>query len=159
MEATAESESKLSFAPSPEGSLLDSARAFWRWCLIAVVFGFGLILLYLVLKTSNSIGGLRYFALPDDGMISMRFARNLAAGLGLVWNKGERVQGFTNPAWTLIMAAVHWVGVPERLASLPMQLGSLALDLLTAVYIWWRVSERTGPDWGIGASAAYLASS
>ncbi len=89
----------------------------------------------------------------------MRFARNLASGLGLVWNKGERVQGFTNPAWTLIMALVHWVGVPERLTSMPMQLASVGIDLLTAVYIWWRVSKRTGPDWGIGAAAAYLASS
>jgi arabinofuranosyltransferase len=159
MESTSESESKLSSRPRPEFSLLDPAGAFWRWCLLSVVFAFGLVLLYLVLKTSNEIGGLRYFALPDDGMISMRFARNFAAGLGLVWNRGERVQGFTNPAWTLIMAAVHRVGVPDRLASLPMQLASLALDLLTAVYIWWRVSERTGPDWGIGASAAYLASS
>jgi arabinofuranosyltransferase len=143
--------------PGPEDSLL--ASAFWRWCLVSVVFAFGSVLLYLVLKTSNEIGGSRYFVLPDDGMISMRFARNLASGLGLVWNKGERVQGFTNPAWTLIMALVHWVGVPERLASMPMQLGSLAIDLLTAVYIWWRVSKRTGPDWGIGAAAAYLASS
>ena len=92
-------------------------------------------------------------------MISMRFARNLASGLGLVWNPGERVQGFTNPAWTLIMVVVHWIGVPSRLASLPMQLASAAIDLLTAVYLWWRVSERTGPDWGIGAAAAYLASS
>ena len=87
------------------------------------MLAFGSVLLYLVLKTSNEIGGSRYFVLPDDGMISMRFARNLASGLGLVWNKGERVQGFTNPAWTLIMALVHWVGVPERLASMPMQLG------------------------------------
>ena len=133
--------------------------AFWRWCILSVVFVFGSILFYLVLKTSNEIAGARYFALPDDGMISMRFARNLASGLGLVWNKGEHVQGFTNPAWTLIMVLVHWVGVPDRLASLPMQLGSLTLDLLTAVFIWWRVSKRTGPDWGIGASAAYLASS
>jgi arabinofuranosyltransferase len=123
------------------------------------VFAFGSVLLYLVLKTSNEMAGSRYFVLPDDGMISMRFARNLASRLGLVWNEGEHVQGFTNPAWTLIMALVHWVGVPQRLASLPMQLTSLGLDLLTAVYIWWRVSKRTGPDWGIGAAAAYLASS
>jgi arabinofuranosyltransferase len=143
--------------PGPADSLL--ASAFWRWCLVSVVFAFGSVLVYLVLKTSNEIGGSRYFVLPDDGMISMRFARNLASGLGLVWNKGEHVQGFTNPAWTLIMALVHWVGVPERLASMPMQLASVAIDLLTAVYIWWRVSKRTGPDWGIGAAAAYLASS
>ena len=157
MKSGLDSESKLKSEPGAEDS--SSASAFWRWCLLSVVFAFGSVLLYLVLKTSNEIGGARYFVLPDDGMISMRFARNLASGLGLVWNKGEHVQGFTNPAWTLIMVVVHWAGVPERLASLPMQIASVWIDLLTAVYIWWRVSKRTGPDWGIGAAAAYLASS
>lgn len=150
------SEAELKF-PRLEDSI--PAPSFWRWCLLSMLFVFGSILIYLVLKTSNVIAGTRYFVLPDDGMISMRFARNLASGLGLVWNQGERVQGFTNPAWTLIMVVVHWIGIPSRLASLPMQLASAAIDLLTAVYIWWRVSERTGADWGIGAAAAYLASS
>jgi len=148
---------KLRSRPRTEQSLPTSA--FWRSCLLAVVFAFAAVLLYLVMKTSNEIAGARYFVLPDDGMISMRFARNLASGLGLVWNNGEHIQGFTNPAWTLLMAAVHWLGVPDRLASLPMELASIALNLLTALYIWRRVSERTGPDWGIAAAAAYLASS
>src|SRR5580658_6672515 len=102
--------------------------SFWRWCLGSILFVFGSVLFYLVLKTSNEIAGTRYFVLPDDGMISMRFARNLASGLGLVWNPGERVQGFTNPAWTLMMVVVHWTGEPGRLASLPMQLASAAID-------------------------------
>jgi len=157
MKSALESESKLKSEPGHADSL--PAPAFWRWCLVSVVFAFGSVLLYLVLKTSNEIGGSRYFVLPDDGMISMRFARNLASGLGFVWNKGEHVQGFTNPAWTMIMALVHWARVPERLASMPMQIASVGIDLLTAVYIWWRVSKRTGPDWGIAAAAAYLASS
>ncbi len=37
-------------------------------------------------------------------MISMRYAANLAHGHGLTWNPGERVEGFTNPLWTLVMA-------------------------------------------------------
>ena len=91
-------------SPTLEESI--PAPSFWRLCLLSILFVFGSILFYLVLKTSNEIAGSRYFVLPDDGMISMRFARNLASGLGLVWNQGERVQGFTNPAWTLIMAVV-----------------------------------------------------
>ena len=57
------------------------------------------------------------------------------------------------------MAFVHVTGVPARYASLPMQLASVAIQLLTAVYIWWRVSERSGPEWGIAGAATYLASS
>jgi arabinofuranosyltransferase len=36
-----------------------------------------------------------------DATISLRYAANLVAGHGLVFNLGERVQGFTNPLWTL----------------------------------------------------------
>src|SRR5258708_7855289 len=50
-----------------------------------------------VFKTSFLVNGERYFCLYDDAMISMRYAKNLAQGFGLVWNPGgERVEGFTN---------------------------------------------------------------
>jgi arabinofuranosyltransferase len=67
---------------------------------------------------SFDIHGERYFALAEDPMISMRYARNLADGAGLVWNPGERVEGYTNPLWTLYMAAVHATGLEDRLTSL-----------------------------------------
>ena len=41
----------------------------------------------------------------DDPFISFRYADNLAAGNGLVYNAGERVEGFSNPTWVLIMSA------------------------------------------------------
>jgi arabinofuranosyltransferase len=40
----------------------------------------------------------------DDAFISFRYAKNLAGGLGLVFNAGERVEGYTNFLWTLLMA-------------------------------------------------------
>jgi hypothetical protein len=43
-----------------------------------------------------ALDGARYFSLFDDAMISMRYAWNLSHGNGLVWNAGERVQGYTN---------------------------------------------------------------
>src|SRR5215470_15559653 len=58
------------------------------------------------------------FALFDDAMVSMRYARNLAEGLGLVWNPGERVEGYTDLLWTLWMAAIHATGVSDERASL-----------------------------------------
>jgi hypothetical protein len=62
-------------------------------------------------------GGRSVFQLEDDAMISMRYARNLAHGLGLVYNAGERVEGYTNFLWVLVMAVVHVVGIPDRLTS------------------------------------------
>ncbi len=37
----------------------------------------------------------------DDSFISFRYAKNLHNGLGLVFNAGERVEGYTNFLWTL----------------------------------------------------------
>jgi arabinofuranosyltransferase len=40
----------------------------------------------------------------DDAFISFRYARNLVEGHGLVFNAGERVEGYTNLLWTLWIA-------------------------------------------------------
>jgi len=40
----------------------------------------------------------------DDAFISFRYASNLVQGHGLTWNPGERVEGYTNFLWTLLMA-------------------------------------------------------
>ena len=49
----------------------------------------------------------------DDAYISFRYARNLVDGLGLVYNAGERVEGFTNPLWTLWVACGLALGVAQ----------------------------------------------
>lgn len=41
----------------------------------------------------------------DDAYITMRVARNLATGAGMVFNPGEHVQASSSPLWLLIMAA------------------------------------------------------
>jgi hypothetical protein len=61
--------------------------------------------------------GRRYFYLVDDAMISMRYARNLASGEGLVWNPGERVEGYSNFLWVIVMALAHLPGTPEHLTA------------------------------------------
>jgi arabinofuranosyltransferase len=45
----------------------------------------------------------------DDAFISFRYALNWVEGKGLVYNAGERVEGYTNLLWTL------WVGVGLKL--------------------------------------------
>ncbi len=43
--------------------------------------------------------------LADDAYISFRYARNLVEGAGLVYNPGERVEGYTNFLWVMLLAA------------------------------------------------------
>ena len=86
---------------------------------------YGLIFIY---TTSFVINGVRYFSLFDDAMISMRYARNLANGFGLVWNPGgPPVEGYTNPLWVLFMALWHFLPIPAAKMSLAIQLSALAL--------------------------------
>jgi hypothetical protein len=84
---------------------------------------------------SLRIDGVRVYWLDDDVMISMRYARNLAHGLGLVWNPGERVEGYTNFGWTLLMAAIHLLPIPDAQTALWVQAAAFACCVGTVVLV------------------------
>lgn len=46
----------------------------------------------------------------DDAYISFRYARNFADGLGLVYNAGERVEGYTNFLWVVLLGGLRKLG-------------------------------------------------
>jgi hypothetical protein len=53
-----------------------------------------------------------YDYICDDSFITLRYAQNLAEGHGLVFNLNERVEGFTSPLWTILLAGggeVNWM--------------------------------------------------
>ena len=86
--------------------------------------------LALLLFTVN-VAGL-YF-LIDDAFISFRYARNLNDGLGLVFNPGEWVEGYTNFLWVILMAGVMKAGLPvEIVANVAGIASGAALLLLVA---------------------------
>lgn len=92
----------------------------------------GLWLPVALIGHSAVIGGERYWWLDDDAMISMRYARHLAQGAGLVWNlDGERVEGYTNLLWTLYMALVHLLPIPVAQTSLIILLTNITLAVAT----------------------------
>jgi hypothetical protein len=68
----------------------------------------------------------------DDAYISYRYAENLAAGHGLVYNPGERVEGYSNYLYVLLLTPVHWVTSGEGVwvASVALNLLLLAFALL-----------------------------
>ncbi|MFT3924635.1 MAG: hypothetical protein QM778_18995 [Myxococcales bacterium] len=49
-----------------------------------------------------------YFA--DDSFISMRYAERLADGLGLTWSSGDRVEGYSNFLWVLLLSLGKTLG-------------------------------------------------
>src|SRR5262245_16454258 len=75
----------------------------------------------------------------DDAFISLRYARNLAMGHGLVYNAGERVEGYTNFLWTLFLALPHLLHVDPIAV---MKLANLALALATS-WLVYRLGRET----------------
>lgn len=49
--------------------------------------------------------------IQDDAFISFRYAQHLVEGKGLVWNVGEKVEGYTNFLWVLIIAFILNLGI------------------------------------------------
>ncbi len=86
-----------------------------------------------------------YWFLTDDAFISFRYARNLRLGHGLVFNPGrERVEGYTNFLWVLLLAGCDALGVPPEVAA---NLLSLAATVaLWGLVVWFvlRVCPPSG---------------
>lgn len=68
----------------------------------------------------------------DDALITLRYARNLAAGLGLVYNPGDAFLGTSSPLYAMLMA------LPIRLGADPIWsavLGNAAGDAAVCVLL------------------------
>ncbi len=108
-------------------------------------------------RSSFSIGGVRYFCLFDDDMISMTYAANLAHGYGLVWNPGgHRVLGFTNLLWVLYLSLFHLLPISAAKISLFIQ-ASGAVFLGLSLLITRRIGQAAFPDQpGVGTLSMLL---
>ena len=106
--------------------------------LYAVAVAPGLLfMLILEWQSSENPWGSRRFTLFDDAMISMDYGRTLAKTGEMVWFPGApRVQGFTNPLWTLWMAFVHLVGFDGSSAALVISLTGVLLILASSWIIF-----------------------
>ncbi|HEX5718936.1 MAG TPA: hypothetical protein VF179_22430 [Thermoanaerobaculia bacterium] len=77
----------------------------------------------------------------DDAYISYRYALNLIAGHGLVFNPGERVEGYTNLLYVLLMAPLAWLAGPERLYPLSVAL-NFGFAALAVIQVGSFISRR-----------------
>lgn len=82
----------------------------------------------------------------DDAFISFRYAQNLARGNSLVWNIGERVEGYTNFLWVVLMTPAFWLSADPVTYSYVLSLASFLITLVLgyklASVIW--VDKRAG---------------
>jgi len=106
----------------------------------------GIILTLVILAILAGGASLMYY-LPDDTFITLRYARNVLRGEGFVFNAGERVEGYTNFLWLLIIVFAGKLGAPlvtaARVLSFVFSLGALALTGIAARSLV-PPGERTG---------------
>jgi hypothetical protein len=87
-----------------------------------------------------AVDGKRYFCLFDDAMISMRYAWNFSHGLGLVWNPGEYIQGYSNLLMTLLMSLATLV-FDKSTAVLFIQISGAGF-MLAIAFVIMKISDH-----------------
>ena len=92
------------------------------------------IIIFLLALGARLIPGARTI---DDSFITYRYARNILAGEGFVYNPGESVMGTTTPLYTLVMVTLGAItgGVDAPFALISLVLNALA-DACTALLLW-----------------------
>jgi arabinofuranosyltransferase len=84
--------------------------------------------------------------LTDDAFISFRYAQNLVAGNGLVYNAGERVEGYTNFLWTMLAALALKLGGDVVFLS---YLSGVVLGLAILLLSYGLARKLIGPAWAL----------
>ena len=85
----------------------------------------------------------QYVFTIDDSFISFRYAKNLASGNGLVFNIGEKVEGYTNFLWVIILSLFSLVGfAPESVANVLSIAFSIALVIVLFNFSRKNLSEK-----------------
>jgi hypothetical protein len=83
----------------------------------------------------------------DDAFISFRYARNWVDGLGLVFNAGERVEGYTNFLWIVLLSPFQALGLSLPPVAVALNLACFALTVLvTAAFADELRSRVAGGD-------------
>lgn len=87
----------------------------------------------------------RNYVMPDDAFISFRYAENLANGHGPVWNPGERVEGYSNFLWVVLMAAGLRLEIPPEVTTTVLNTLSGIAILLGLALLSARLYGRRSP--------------
>ncbi len=96
----------------------------------------------------------------DDPFITFRYAKHLLHGHGPVYNPGERVEGFSNPLWVLVSAALMALLGTEAETVIGAAKLVGALFGLVALLGCWRLANVLcpSPTGGAGGAATLLLS-
>lgn len=92
----------------------------------------------------------------DDSYITYRYARNILAGNGFVFNPGERVLGTTTPLYTILLVSVGVLsgGTEAPFPQFAMLINAVA-DGITCLLLFYLGKKLSSPLAGIGAALVW----
>ena len=110
------------------------------------------VLIVILALTARLIPGVRTI---DDSYITFRYARNLLAGEGFVYNPGEAILGTTTTLYALLMTGLGALtgGVDAPFPQLALGINALA-DAAT-VWLLWALGRKLKARWA-GTAAALV---
>ncbi len=88
-----------------------------------------------------------YRYILDDAYITFRYAKNFINGFGLVYNPGERVEGYTSFSWLMMIAAGMKFGLDPWMVSKVLGLFSGVGTIICSWWVYNRLS-RLSYSWG-----------
>ncbi|WP_290058177.1 hypothetical protein [Amycolatopsis solani] len=131
---------------------LDAERG-WRGTVLTLTLGLSLL------------HQLLFATVTEDALVSFRYAQNIADGNGPVFNPGERVEGYTNFFWLVLIALPRAAfGADVDTTAVVFGVVSVLGCVLLAYFLVNRIvaaatPEGTEPRAAIGVAAAVLTAS
>jgi len=80
--------------------------------------------------------------LGDDIFIGFRYVQNFVAGNGLVYNIGERVEGYTHFLWTILISLFSWLKFDPLITTQVMGILSSLGTLTLVSLIGYKISKH-----------------
>ncbi len=93
--------------------------------------------------------------LCDDAFVTFRYVDNFLSGYGIVFNQGERVEGYTHFLWLCLLALLRWLGISLESAAIWLGLLSYMLTLALFAVISYRIGAQN--QWTFPVVTAALA--
>lgn len=95
------------------------------------VFHFTIVVLGLAYAYLNQF-------IQDDAYISFRYAENYANGLGMIFNIGDKVEGYTNFLWTYLLGTSISIGLQPEIMCLAFGM----LSLIIVYLLFYQLSSK-----------------
>ncbi len=115
---------------------LNNTREEFKVLKPIMYFLFASVLIYGIIRVINLIW------VCDDIFITFRYADNFIQGKGIVFNEGERVEGYTHFLWFVLLSAFRFFNLDLEQISIWLGIASYLGTIAIFLFISFRTADR-----------------